>query len=65
MKVTLTIECENVGELIQALSKPTMDQLKMYADMAAASAAKSDTAARNAIMAFEDIKKATTKVPQP
>ena len=63
MKITLEGDCHEIINGMEALinrgKEPGdwLDKIKMYADQAAASAAKANSAARNAEMAAQDIPK--------
>lgn len=57
MKITFEVDLKDlIRSLRYFLDKP-LEDIKFYADQAAASASKANTAARNAEMALEKIKK--------
>jgi len=67
MSVIISITADNAVDAAAALevlanrgleTQALVNQVKRYADQAAASAAKADTAARNAEMAAQEVKKA-------
>jgi hypothetical protein len=61
MKITFEGEFEEIQESLMGLFGKALKDSRMYADQAAAFAAKSDTACRNSIMALEEIKKIKEK----
>jgi hypothetical protein len=57
MKITFEGEFEEIQDSLLGLFGKALKDSRMYADQAAASAAKSDTACRNSMMVLEEIKK--------
>ncbi len=56
MKISVEGEFEELRTVLWGTLQGLLNQAKMYADQAAASASRSDTAARNAEMAWNEIK---------
>lgn len=61
MKITFEGDFNEIQDSLLGLFGESMKKAMSWADQAAASAAKADSAARNAAMALADIKKAEGK----
>ncbi len=57
MKISIEGDFEELKTVLWGSLQGLFNQTKMYADQAAASASKADSAARNAEMSWEEIKK--------